>query len=114
MDEKVKHGKARRKACVLWCPRQKVKVKVYAGSQQRYRKGSQLVLTLARAPPKKGEKRETTEINEDPAGCQPCYAIQPAPSPPEASRSTSNLPIRSPIITVNVKVCFVSSFCNLV
>jgi hypothetical protein len=31
----------------------KVKVKVYAGSHQRaLRKGSQLVLTLARAPPK--------------------------------------------------------------
>ena len=36
----------------------KVKVKVYAGSHQRaLRKGSQLVLTLARAPPK-NEKRE--------------------------------------------------------
>jgi hypothetical protein len=32
----------------------KVKIKVYAGSHQRaLRKGSQLVLTLARAPPKK-------------------------------------------------------------
>jgi hypothetical protein len=35
-----------------------VEVKVYAGSHQRaLRKGSQLVLTLARAPPK-NEKRE--------------------------------------------------------
>ena len=45
----------------------KVEVKVYTGSHQRaLRKGSQLVLTLARAPPK-NEKRGTTETNEDPA-----------------------------------------------
>jgi len=31
------------------------------------------------------------------------HAIRPASSPPEASRSTSNPPIRSPIITVVVK-----------
>jgi len=30
------------------------------------------------------------------------HAIRPAPSPPEASRSTSNSPIRSPIITAVV------------
>ena len=41
------------------------------------------------------------------------HAIRPAPSPPEASRSTSNPPIRSPIITIAVvKVYFVSCFCN--
>jgi hypothetical protein len=91
----------------------KVKVKVYAGSHQRaLRKGSQLVLTLARAPPKTRKKRNTTEINEDPAGFS--LAIRPASSFPEASRSTSTHPIRSPIITVVVKVYFVSCFCNLV
>ena len=42
------------------------------------------------------------------------HAIRPPPSPPEASRSTSNPPIRFPIITVVAKVYFVSSFCNLV
>ena len=35
------------------------------------------------------------------------HAIRPAPSPPEASRSTSTPPIRSPIIPVVVKVYFV-------
>jgi hypothetical protein len=35
-------------------------------------------------------------------------------SPPETSRFTSNPPISSPIITVVVKVYFVSCFCNLV
>ena len=38
------------------------------------------------------------------------HVIQPAPSPPEASRSTSNSPFRSPIITVVVQVYFVSCF----
>ena len=38
------------------------------------------------------------------------HAIRPAPNPPEASRSTNN----PPIITVVVKVYFVSCFCNLV
>jgi len=42
------------------------------------------------------------------------HAIRPVPSPPEASRSTSTPPIRSPIITFVVKVYFVSCFCNLV
>ena len=43
------------------------------------------------------------------------HAIRPAPSPPEASRSTSNPPSRSPIITVAVvKVYFASCFCDLV
>jgi len=36
------------------------------------------------------------------------HAFRPAPSPFEASRSTSNPPIRSLIITVVVKVYFVS------
>ena len=41
-------------------------------------------------------------------------AIRPAPSPPEASRSTSNPPSRSPNINVVVvKVYFVSCFCDL-
>ena len=42
------------------------------------------------------------------------HAIRLAPSTPEASRFTSNPPIRSPIITVVVKVNFVSCFSNLV
>jgi len=50
--------------------------------------------------PTEKQKRETTESNKDPAGCQPCDP--PASSPFEASRSTSNTPIRSPIITVVV------------
>jgi hypothetical protein len=36
-----------------------------------YNISAQLIPNLARAPPKI-EKRETTETNEDPAGCQPC------------------------------------------
>ena len=39
------------------------------------------------------------------------HAIRPEPSPPEASRSTSNPPIRSLVITVVVNVYFV--FCVL-
>jgi hypothetical protein len=40
----------------------KVKVKVYAGSHQRaLRKGSQLVLALARAPPKTRKKRNNRD-----------------------------------------------------
>ena len=42
------------------------------------------------------------------------HAFQPAASPPEASRSTSTPLIRSSIITVVVKVYFVSYFCNFV
>ena len=48
-----------------------VKVKIYVGKHQRaIRKGSQLVLTPARAPPKIKE-RKTIETNEDLAGYQP-------------------------------------------
>ena len=42
------------------------------------------------------------------------HTFRPAPSSPEASRSTGNPPIKSPIITVFVKVYFVTCFCNLV
>jgi hypothetical protein len=43
------------------------------------------------------------------------YAIRPAPSPPEASRSTSNPHSGSPIITVAVvNVYCMSCFCDLV
>ena len=90
-----------------------VKVKVYTGSHQRaLRKGSQLVLALARAPPKdKKEKQQRLMRIRRVVS----HAIRPAPSPPEASRSTSNLPSRSPIITVAVvKVYFVSCFCDLI
>ena len=38
------------------------------------------------------------------------HAIRPAPGPSDASRSISNPPIRSPIITVVVKVYFVILF----
>ena len=55
-------------------PLTKVKVKVYAGSHQRaLRKGSQLVLTLARAPPNKTRKK----TEEEPAGCQLCDPLDP-------------------------------------
>ena len=91
----------------------KVKVEVYTGSHQRAsRKSSQLVLTLARAPPKdKKEKQQRLMRIQRIVS----HAIRPAPSPPEASRSTSNPPSRSPIITVAVvKVYFASCFCDLV
>ena len=81
-------------------------------SQRALRKGSQLVLTLARAPPetrKKEKQQRKMRIRRVVS-----HAFRPAPSPPEASRSTSNPPIRSPIITVVVKVYFVSWLCNLV
>jgi len=41
------------------------------------------------------------------------HAIRPAPGPSDASRSISNPPIRSPIITVVVKVYFMSCYYNL-
>ena len=77
-----------------------VKVKVYAESHQRAtRKGFQLVITPARAPPKsEKEKQQRLARIQGVAS----HAILPAPSPPEASRSTSNPPIRSPIVTVVV------------
>ena len=91
----------------------KVKVKVYTGSHQRtLRKGSQLVLALARASPidEKEKQQRLMRIRRVVS-----HAIRPAPSPPEASRSTSTPPSRSPIITVAVvKVYFVSCFCDLV
>jgi hypothetical protein len=93
--------------------RQTVKVKVYTGIHQRaLRKGSQLVLALARAPPKdKKEKQQRLMRIRRVVS----HAIRPAPSPPEASRSTSTPPSRSPIITVAVvKVYYMSCFCDLV
>ena len=71
------------------------------------------MLTLARAPPKdKNEKQQRLILR---IRRVVSHAIQPAPSPPEASRSTSNPPSRSPIITVVVgKVYFVSCFRDLV
>jgi len=86
---------------------QKMKVKVYAGSHQRaLRKGSQLVLTLARAPPETRKKEKQQRLMRFRRVVS--HAFRPAPSPPEASRSTRNPPIRSPIIiTVVVKVYFV-------
>ena len=92
----------------------KVNVKVYAGSHQRaLRKGSKLVLTQARSPTiTKNEKEKQQRLMRIRRVVS--HAIRPASSPPEASRSTSNPPIRSPIITVVVKVYFVSCFRNLV
>ena len=83
-----------------------IKVKVYTGSHQRaFKKGSQLVLTLARAPPKDEKEKQQRLMRIWRAVS---HAIRPAPNPPEASRSTSNPPSRSPIITVAVvKVYFV-------
>jgi len=50
-----------------------LKVKVYAGKQQRaLRKSSRLVLTLARASPKIEKEKQKLATNEHPAGCQPC------------------------------------------
>jgi len=62
------------------------------------------VLTLARSPPKNEKEKQQRLV-----GIQRnvSHAIRPAPSPPEASRSTNTPPSRSPIITVVV----VSVFC---
>jgi len=79
--------------------------KGYAGKyQSAFRKGSQLALTLARAP-LKIEKREATETMRIRRVVS--HAIRPAPSSPlEASRSTStNPPLRSFTITVVVVEC---------
>jgi hypothetical protein len=83
-----------------------VKVKVYAGSHQRaFRKDSQLVLKLTRAPPKNEKEKQQRLMG---IRRVVSHAIRPAPSPPEASRSTSNPPSRFPIINVVVvKVYFV-------
>ena len=87
-------------------------VNVYTERYQRaLRKGSQRVLTLARAPPKNEKEKQQRLMR---IRRVVSHAIRPAPSPPEASRSTSDPPIRSPLITVVVKVYFVSCFCNLV
>jgi len=92
----------------------KVNVKVYAGSHQRaLRKGSKLVLTQARSPTiTKNEKEKQQRLMRIRRVVS--HAIRPASSPPEAIRSTSTPPIRTPIITVVVKVYFVSCFRNLV
>ena len=83
------------------------KVKFYTGSHQRaWRKGSQLVLALARAPPKDEKEKQQRLLR---IRRVVSYAIRPAPRPPEARRSTSKPPSRSSIITVAVvKVYFVS------
>jgi len=75
------------------------------------------VLALARTPPKdeKEKQQRLMRIRRVVS-----HAIRPAPSPPEASRSASNPPLRSPIITVVVvvvvvvKVYFAFCFCGLV
>ena len=88
-----------------------VKVKVYAGKHQSaLRKGSQLLLTLA-VKQKKEKQQRLMRIWRVVS-----HAIRPASSPPKASRSTSNPPSRSPIITVVVvvKVYFVACFFDLV
>ena len=55
-------------------------VQVYTGKHLRaLRKGSQLVLMLARATLEIRE-RESTETNEDLAGCQPCNPACAKPS----------------------------------
>ena len=69
------------------------------------------MLTLARAP-LKDEKEKQQRLMRIRRVVS--HAIRPAPSPPEASRSTRNPPFRSPIVTVAVvKVYFVSCFCDL-
>jgi hypothetical protein len=85
-----------------------IKVKVYTGSHQRaLRKGSQLVLALARAPLKDEKEKQQILMR---IRRVVSHAIRLAPNPPEASRST-NPPSRSPTITVAVvKVYFVSCF----
>jgi len=94
----------------------KVKVKVCAGSHQRaLRKGSQLVLTLARAPPRTRKKRNNRDLWGS-GGLSAMRSslrlalLKPAalPVPP---------PIRSPDPPLSLllfKVYFVSCFCNLV
>jgi len=104
------------RVCVSMCapiPLAKVKVKVYTGGHQRaFKKGSQLVLTLAPVS-LKNEKEKQHRLMRNRRVVS--HAIRPAPSPPEASRSTSNPPSRSPPITVAVvKVYSVSCFCDLV
>ena len=70
------------------------------------------MLTLARAPPKNEKEKQQRLLR---IRRVVSHAIWSEPSPPEASRSTSNLPSRSPIIiVVVVKVYFVSCFCDLV
>ena len=99
--------------------RVEVKVKVYTGRKRKRKeshqralsKGPQLVLALARAPPKDEKEKQQRLMRIQRVVS---HAIRPAPSPPEASRSTSNPPSKSPIITVVVKVYFVSCFCDLV
>ena len=92
---------------------QKVEVNIYAGKHQRaLREGSQQVLTLSRAPPKIEEKRNNRLMRIQ---WVVSHAIQPASSPPKASRSTSNPPIRSPLFTVVVvELYFVYRFYGLV
>ena len=74
------------------------------------RKGSQLVLILARAPPKDEKEKQQRLMR---IRWVFSHAIRPAPSPPEASRPTSNPPIRSPIFIAVVKVYFMF-LCDLV
>ena len=83
------------------------KVKVYTSVQCLN------LLSLARAPPKDEKEKQQRLMM---IWRVVSHAIRPAPSPPEVSRSTSNPPSRSPIITVVVvvKVHFVSCFCDLV
>ena len=90
-----------------------VKVKVYARKHQpALRKGSQLVVTLARAPPKNEKKRN----NRDERGSGKLSAMRSglrlALLKPAALPVT---PHQFPMITVViVEVYFASCFCDLV
>ena len=91
--------------------RVEVKVKVYTGRKRKRKeshqralsKGPQLVLALARAPPK-DEKEKQQRLMRIRRVVN--HAIWPTPSSPEASHSTSYPPSRSPIITVAVVKVF--------
>ena len=72
-----------------------VKVKVYAGSHQRaFRKDSQLVLKLTRAPPKNEKEKQQRLMG---IRRVVSHAIRPAPSPPESGRSASLNPAAQPV-----------------
>jgi hypothetical protein len=59
-------------------------------------------LSITRAPPEMRKKRNNRLMR---IRRVVSHEIRPAPSPPEASRSTSDPPSRSPIITVAMLKC---------
>jgi hypothetical protein len=100
-------------ASIGWC---RIKVKVYAASHQRaLRKASQLTSAHTSQSPTKNEKKENQQrlmrIRRVVSSAM-WSGLRLALLKPAALPVTP--PLRSPIITVVVKVYFVSCFCNLV